>query len=305
MSWRSVAMLTSFLSVFVANAALAQESTVTPPAVPEGYGEAVPPPPSVPEVPAPPASDLSRPFPVQPAPQASGPIAPSEHVFRIPARILTRLHALDRDMTSLSIRPDTHVVDGILSMVTGGASIAFGALYGGSASTNNAMSTYLYIYGTGSIGRGLLQLTLTPTIGDDAITYGHMPMTSVAEVRDRLAFGEMALESLANRSRTARIFDASISMATGLAFIPFYLGPRDFKFVDFLDYFVLIAASVSVVSGVITLLTRSDAERRWAGYVELREGLRQQRQDERSHARAALSAMPLPGGAAIGISGSF
>ncbi|MBK8169450.1 MAG: hypothetical protein IPK60_03790 [Sandaracinaceae bacterium] len=306
MSFGRTWIIALVLSAWGASVVRAQEPPAadapTIPQVPEGYQESVPEPPAT-DIPPPPA----------PAPQTSvGPRVALPRVadvesegFRIPSRILTRLHALDRDMMALSMRGDTHVVDGILSMVTGGASIAFGALYANASTSSNAMATYLYIYGAGSIGRGVLQLTVTPTIGDSAIRYGHMPMTSVAEVRARLQFGEDALESLADRSRIARILDASISMATGLAFIPFYLGPRDFKFTEFLDYFVLIGASISIVSGVITLITRSDAERRWSAYSELRDGLREQRLQERSRIRADLTAMPLPGGAAIGVSGTF
>lgn len=284
----------------------AQDVPPVVPEVPPGYQDPVPAPPTS-DIPEPPASDM----PATPPPAIVAPALPpanlvaDENTFRIPARILTRLHALDRDLTALSLRGDTRVVDGILSLVTGGASIAFGVLYADASTGNNAMATYLYIYGAGSIARGVLQLTLTPSVGDAAIAYGHMPMTSVAEVRDRLRFGEEELESLATRSRVARILDASISMAQGLAFIPFYLGPRDFKLVDFLDYFILIGAGVSIASGVVTLFTRSDAERRWAAYVDLRDSLREQREQQRQRVQVTAAAIPLPGGAAVSISAVF
>lgn len=303
-------LLVVLAALWIRVAAHAQDAQPpVPPVVPElppGYQDPVPPPPAS-DIPEPPADATAA------LPSAAPPVSaqarvleePDDVGFRIPARILTRIHALDRDLTALSLRGDSRVVDGILSLVTGGASIAFGVLYADASTGNNAMATYLYIYGSGSIARGLLQLTLTPSVGDAAIEYGHMPMTSVAETRDRLRFGEEELESLATRSRIARILDASISMAQGLAFIPFYLGPRNFKLVDFLDYFILIGAGVSIASGIVTLFTRSDAERRWAAYVDLREGLRQQRDQQRQHLQVTAAAVPLPGGAAFSLSAVF
>jgi hypothetical protein len=123
------------------------------------------------------------------------------------------------------------------------------------------------------VARGIVDLTIMPNAQDAAIAFAHMPMTTVPEVRDRLRYGEHELESLADRTRHARVLDASISIGVGAAFVPLYLGPNDWKVNDAVDYFVLIGSAISVISGLINLLTRSEAERRWAAYRELRSRL--------------------------------
>jgi hypothetical protein len=306
----------------------------TPPPGPASDAPSAPdpsPPAGYPPVPAPPLSGAPPPAPrgdLPPPPGTGGDLegprypasarraasaaaldAAEEEGVRIPSRIATRLRALDRDFTALSLRGSTSVTDGILAVVTGALSIGLGVLF---QDSSREMATYLYIYGGGSVGRGLAQLLLSPNLSDPALVFAHMPMTTVDEVKERLRFGERELESLADRSRLARILDGSLNILTGAAFVPFYLAPRDFAVGEVLDFFVIIAAAVSIVSGIATLATQTDAERRWNAYDDLRTRLRRDRRRPRTSAAPAASrpafragATTLPGGGAVTVGGTF
>jgi hypothetical protein len=278
-----------------------------PPAPPVGY---VPPPnPSdvVPPPPAPPDAGRSTtpryPWAARSASLGSELDAAGSDGVHIPSRIATRLRALDRDFTALSLRGGTNVSEGVLSIVTGGLAIALGFLFQESAPE---MATYLHIYGGGSVARGGAQLLLSPNPSDAALVFAHMPMTSVDEVKERLRFGERELESLAVRSRLARIVDGSINVLTGAAFVPFYLAPRDFAVGEAVDFFVLIAVAYSIVSGIITLATRTEAERRWDAYEDLRARMRRSRRPARTADQPAFveAALPMLHAGASGLPGS-
>ena len=278
--------------------------SVVPPAVAPSDEAAIPPPPDgTPQVPPGPYATPTDDTPHYPgATRAGRDDETTDEGVRIPSRVSARLRALDRDYTALSMRGSNGVVDGILSIVTGGLSIVLGAVLPDSA---NGFATYFYVFGAGNIAHGLVNLLVTPDPVDAALIYTHMPMRNVDEVKARLRFGESSLESLADRSRIGRILEGSIDIATGVAFIPFYLGPRDYAFTgDVLDIVVMSAALIRVISGVATLITSSDAERRWNAYDGLRQELRLQRQQQRG-LRANVGAAPLPGGGAVTVGGSF
>ena len=261
--------------------------------------DAVPPPPG--EVPAPP--DGARP-PSSYGAEARYPNGeglgetplPSEGV-RIPSRLATRLRVLDADFAAISGRGGA-LVNGILSIVTGGISITIGILV-----DDEFLSPYLYVFGGAGVARGVIDLLLTPNPHDAYINFSHMPMRTTAEVEERLRYGETELESAASRSRIGRILDASLNIGVGLAVVPIYLGPNDFV-IDPFGAFIIIGAGISVVSGVISLLTRTEAERRWSGYEELRERLDEQESADRG-VHVQVAGGPLPGGGALSIVGTF
>ncbi|MCB9591766.1 MAG: hypothetical protein H6719_03445 [Sandaracinaceae bacterium] len=230
------------------------------------------------EVPAPPGAGGAVPDVRYPLPGALLD-EDEEPAIRIPSRITTRLRALDADLRALSQRGGGNVVNAVLSMLTGGLAITLGAL---KDNPTDWMSIYLYVYGGASAVRGVLDLVLSPNPSGAAITYQHMPMTTQLEVRERLAYGEAQLESLAEQALIARILDASINMAAGVAVVPIYLAPNNFEIGNPLDYFILIGAGVSLVSGIITLATSSAEEQRWEAYERLRTRLDQEHRDETS-----------------------
>ena len=264
---------------------------------------ALPPPPDA----APPATYGA---PTPPAPRypradidpAFGDEAGLEPTLRIPPRITARLRALDRDYAALSARGSSGLVDGILSVVTGGLSVVLGAVL---PDTSAGFATYFYVFGAGNIAHGIVDIAVTPDPVEPALVFAHMPMRSVDEVKARLRYGEESLASLANRARIGRILEGSLDIATGVAFIPFYLGPRDYAFTgDVLDILMMTAALIRVVSGVATLLTRTDAERRQDAYEHLRDQLRRERR-ARPRADLRVGAAPLPGGGLLTVSGAL
>jgi len=192
--------------------------------------------------------------------------------LQIPNHVATRLRILDRDLTSIAARSGGAVVDGVLSIVAGAVSISLGVVF-----RNEPLAQFLYLVGGAAVARGVLGITLLPDAEEPAIRFGHMPMTSVREVRARLAYGESALEYLAERARLARLLDGGLNLAVGVAIIPTWLGPNDFTLSGIEDYFVLIAAGISILSGVISLLSETDAERRWGAYRDLRDRLAAER----------------------------
>jgi len=61
---------------------------------------------------------------------------------------------------------------------------------------------------------------------------------------------------------------------------------------------------IRIISGVATLIIRTEAERRWSAYATLRDELRD-RHRQRSGVHADIGAAPLPGGGAVTLVGTF
>jgi hypothetical protein len=277
----------------------------------------IPPPPApvptyVPPAPGAPVATPPAPYgaPAAPAPRYPGAIGADDvgddadfaPLVRVPPRITARLRALDRDYTALSARGSSGLVDGILSVVTGGLSIVLGALL---PDTSNGFATYFFVFGAGNIAHGIVDIAVTPDPVEPALIFAHMPMRDVDEVKARLRYGEQSLESLAVRSRIGRILEGSLDIATGVAFIPFYLGPRDYAFSgDVLDILMITAALIRVVSGVATMVSPTDAERRWNAYERLRDQLRRERR-ERPRQAPRVGAASLPGGGLLTLTGTL
>jgi hypothetical protein len=226
-----------------------------------------------------------------PTPEDAAEEASEEPSIRIPSRVTTRLRALDANLRSLAARGSGNIVNAVLSLLTGGLSITLGAL---KEPNDDWMSIYLYVYGGTAAARGILDLVLAPNASGPAVTYQHMPMTTDEEVQARLQYGENALRSLADQSLLARVLDASLNMAAGVAVVPIYLAPNEFEISDPLDYFILIGAGVSVVSGIITLVSSSAAEQRWEAYQRLRDRLEDEHEGERSTDGDDVALLPMP-----------
>lgn len=275
--------------------------SATPPpseALPPSYeGVSVPPPPGAVPIYAPPAV---------------GGITGDSSDVHIPSSIATRLRALDADLQILAARGGGSIVDGVLSILTGGISITLGILL------NSAPSNYLYVYGGVGVVRGVLSLSLMTNPSAAAIQYSHMSMGSTSEVRARLRYGETQLDSLADMARIGRIIDGSLNIAAGLAVIPIYLGPNNFEITSPFDYFVLIGAAISTVSGVITLFSSNEAERRQSAYHELRDRLlatpegaeddaelEEAAGDDTASITVTPSVAVMPGGGLASVSGTF
>lgn len=213
---------------------------------------------------------------VVPPPGAEAGWVPAEpgSTLQLRSSISTRLRALDADLQVLAARGGGSIVDGVLAIVMGATSVGIGLFMDLSGTAPaSGMTAYLYVYGGSGIVRGVLDFLFLRNPSGVAITYAHMPMADLGEVRTRLRFGERELESLAQSAEISRILDGALSIGTGLAVIPVYLGPTNFSFTNAFDYFVLIGAAVSATTGIITLFSTNEAERRWSAYRELRDRL--------------------------------
>lgn len=272
------------------DAAESKPAAATPPSAEAAPPPTLPPPPTASAPPtAPPA--YQAPTTTRPLTTASGVVALQSGVL-VPYRIATRLLVLESDLNALAARGNTRIIDGIGAMLFGGISIAIGAL-----ANERALSSYLYVLGGVGITRGILDLALTPNAEQPALEYTHMTMHSVDEVKQRLLFGEASLERLAKRTKLVRLLDGSLSVAVGLASLPVYFGPQGFSINDGAAIFVIAASSISVVTGLIGLLVRSESEKRWGMYKKLRTRLQLERQRQLQGPQTSASVAPLSGGA--------
>ncbi|MCA9615372.1 MAG: hypothetical protein KC586_21600 [Myxococcales bacterium] len=238
-------------------------------------------------------------------PSAPGFRAPQASEMAVPSRLATRLRVLDASLGALAARGNNGVVDGVLAIAGGGTLIGLGAWV---RDDRREMGLYMMMMGSANVVRGIVGLAINPRPARSNVAFTNMPMGNLEEVQARLDFGERELETIARRSKTLRILDASLNMAAGIAIVPVYLAPNDFKVVDPFDYFILIGSGISVLSGLISLFTRSDAERRWEAYQDLRDRLVREEaataEVEGFRVRGAGIA-PLPAGAALTLDATF
>lgn len=231
------------------------------------------------------ASGLSRPRPgarvpspadgLPPAPATSVVPAPPtaarvglEGEVAIPSSVARRLRVLQSSLDGLALRGGSNVGDGITSLVSAGIGFGFGALARSNGDTSTAR--YLFVFG----GVGIAQAGLAfarPRATGYASRMSIMPMSTEAEVLARLEFGETSLQHLARVHRALRFTDGSLSIAASLGTLPLLLGSDGFDSSDHWDWIVVVSAGLSATMGLVTLIQRSDAERRWRTYVELTE----------------------------------
>ena len=228
----------------LADSAWAQEST--PPGVVSGY-------PTVP----------------QGYPTTTGPYG-----VTVTTHQATRLRALEADLNVLAARSEGRILDGSLSIAVGAAFITIGVFV-----DDALFRTLLVLTGGVAAARGVVELSVLPDAEKPALEFAHLPMLSSAQVLARLAYGEEALSGIARRTRVARLLDGSLTMLSGAAYVPIYAlaRHREDKRWDFgddaSDYIVAVFSGISVVAGLVTLIVKSPAERRYIAYGKLRDRL--------------------------------
>ncbi len=197
-----------------------------------------------------------------------------------PARtpVALRLRALESTFQSLGARgPD--YTGTVLSMLGGGITVGLAAVLLELGEPWSWLAPYYMVMGgVGVVRPAVVDFFLQPDARSAAIEFQHMPGSTEAEQRRRLAFGEEQLERLAEQSFIARVVDASMNILGALAVIPAYLVPRldgTFGAMDFqpLEAFVFVGPAITLVSAIIGLATQSPAEQRWDAYREMRRRL--------------------------------
>ncbi|MEM1418959.1 MAG: hypothetical protein AAGH15_28965 [Myxococcota bacterium] len=254
---------------------------------------AVPPPPSTPDLPAP---RYEAPPSLRPADEA---LAGTQR--QLPRALATRLRVLGTNLQILGSRNRQRRVDGVLSVLSGGVSVGFGVWARRDETTERGLARYLFLWGSAGLVRGVVSLALDPRAQEAWAGFRSMPSRDLGEAQERLLFGEEALERIARRARIGRFLDSALNVAVGAAVLPVYLAPKDFNIDQPFDYFVIIGSAISVISGIVTLATPSDAERRWRSYRELVR--LEERAAETAHGLRleGLGVAPRPGGAKRGL----
>jgi hypothetical protein len=290
------------VSVFAPQAHAQREGAdgLAPPQAPTG-AVAPPQPPNPPRADGPsPLGDVPPPpGPASGIPSPGAYSPPATPVFQVDADTATRLRVLDSDLQQLA-RAGNPVASGVITMATGGLSIALAFL----VAEDDFLRNYLVLYGSANVLTGITELAIRPNATGPSIAFTHMATGTPAEAQARLAFGEAALQRIARRARAARLISASLDVAVGLAIIPIFLGPNDFSVGDPFDYFVLLGSGISVVTGVISLVTRSPAEKYWAAYGDLDQRLRAPSAGTRA-ASLSWGVAPRRGGLVLSLSASL
>lgn len=233
-------------------------ATAVPTPPPPGYATSpsLPPPPGTyPPYGAAPLS--ANPF----ASQLGAPAGP-----RLDPGVAQRLSALESNLGALSMGSGA-IAEGVMEAVTGGLFIGLGAWARntGSVQTGN----YFYVYGGMSVGRALIDFTLKPNPQRYAVAYTNMPMATTEDAMARLRYGEDSLRMLAYRYRTARLLDGGLQIAAGAISIPILVGPEGFAHADAFTYIIAITGGITIITGLVAMLTPTSAERRWKSYQRL------------------------------------
>jgi len=295
-SWASAQESADALSTPRARDGSARPSGEPTPPRSDGLGEIPPPPPG--------AGGYATPR--YAAPGAT--VQEDPATARMPTRVASRMRVLGESLQTLAARGRNGIVDGTLSLLSGALGISLGIYWkrnpDPATGSDRLLTTYLFLWGSANLARGVVDLALVPNASSDWIRFRHMPMTGEEEIAERLAYGEAALERIAKRTRLARVLDASLNIAVGVTVVPLYLGPNDFRIDDPFDYFVIIGSGISVITGIINLASRSEAERRWTAYEELRDRLEQEESARRVQFQGA-SVAPREGGATLNLSATF
>ncbi len=202
------------------------------------------------------------------------PSATNPYGVKISTQQATRLRALEADLNVLAARSEGRVLNGSLSVGMGVAFITLGVF------VNDAwLRTLLMLTGGVATSRGVVELTVLPDAEKPALEFTHLPMLSSAQVMARLTYGEQALAEIARRTRIARLLDGSLTMLAGAGYVPIYAFARNredksFRYGDDAsDYIIAVFSGLTFVTGLVTVIMKSPAERRLLAYGKLRERL--------------------------------
>jgi hypothetical protein len=205
-----------------------------------------------------------------PSPREIARSAPLEGEAVIPSSIARRLRILSTSLDGLALRGGSNIGDGITSLVSSGVGFAFGALAKKHGDTRTAK--YLFVFGSVGIAQAGLAFA-RPRATGYASRFSVMPMTTDEEVIARLEYGEDSLHHLARVHRALRFTDASLAIGASLGTLPLLLGNDGFDSGDEWDWVIIVSAGLSATMGIVSLIQRSDAERRWHTYCELTEDM--------------------------------
>ncbi len=190
----------------------------------------------------------------------------------VSSRKVALLRVLDADLDAISERSEGRVLDGSLQIAVGGLFVGIGIVF-----DDELLRSIMLLSGSVSILHGVNRLALEPNASRVAIEYRHMPAITEAQVAAKLKFGEESLYRMASRMRAARLADGLVTMIGAAGYVPLYWAMRHhndprYEFGDDgFDYVGLALSAIGFTAGLITVIRKSDTERRARAYRELKQ----------------------------------
>lgn len=244
---------------------------------PPSATEALPPPPPAASTPAPPPS---------PPVTAASALAPGAAWSLTPPtaqRALTRerLRLLNQSLLGLPERSRSgRITEGIINVALGGGLFALGFLFSSDTGSASPLRTLLWFQGGYSALNGAVGLAWTPARERLPPAYGAMPVRTGAQRRERLRYGELALDEMASDSRLRRTLMGVGSAVLGIGTLGILYRDQIFDNAAMpepaeYNYLIIGLSLVSVAANVITVFSQTEEERLRANYRQELQLLRE------------------------------
>lgn len=194
------------------------------------------------------------------------------------------MRLLDASYAGLAARSGgQRILDGIVSIGAGGVIFGTSFLIPRTMSTSVTTDLHPWLWATsGYLAlQGIVNLAWAPARERLSRQYNEMPTSTAAQRRERLRFGERALDEMAADGHRRRILGgiANIAATTGLVLIPY--APAIFngtpQQIGLADAVVMAYGGVSVLFSVIQMFSLSEEERLRNSYHQQVELIRADR----------------------------
>jgi hypothetical protein len=206
------------------------------------------------------------------------------------------LRFLKSSLAQLAYEESNSVVDGLLHTMMGGIWIGFGA---GLNDLDPSIRAYYFVQGSSMLARATLSFAIRPNARRASLEMDTMSSRNPAEADARIAFGAAALKKLAKQHRIKRLLGSSLSIAAGIIPLPFALNSGISSISGGWSIIVFVGAGIDIITGIIGLAIRTEAEKRHRAYEQIR-ATREPRVSE-----IRLGFMPVLGGGGLNLSLGF
>lgn len=230
---------------------------LAPPALADEGADAL----SAPPPRAPSATRLT--VPEAPRESAAGAETIRHHVDAPRAR---ELRYLQSSLAYLAYQESNPIVDGLLHTVMGGVWIGFGT---GLPGLDPAIRAYYLVQGSSMLARAGIAFAIRPNARGANLEMDAMRSGSPSEADARIAYGAGALAKLAKQHRIKRLLGSTLSIASGVLPLPFVLGSST-DVTNGWSIIVFVGAGIDIITGIIGLSVRTEAEKRHIAYEEMR-----------------------------------
>lgn len=254
-----------------------------------------PPPATAPAQPTPPPSSTGAPA-AQTAPGPSTSMADAwtstapqdpPRRARRPSVLRQRLRLLDTSLLSLADSSrSSRRTEGVLNLVIGAGAITIAALLDqGGAGGPEPFQVLLYSQGAWNAALGLTQLIFAPSRERLSEEYGRMPRGNAQERRERVRFGEQALEEMAADGQRRRLITAIASVTFGLGTLGIAYRDQIFDGAPMPEpalysYLVIGSVGINVLVNLVGVISRSSDERTRDNYRRELQILRDNSEDQ-------------------------